>query len=92
MEHGCWKTKEDTCEVFSNDDIIGWRTTLEFFKGQAPHEHKTDWVMQVFSATQKRLCDDNEKKVTLLKVKSPTSLLVNMFVLFQLSTEPASRY
>ncbi|XVF36150.1 hypothetical protein REPUB_Repub19eG0033700 [Reevesia pubescens] len=60
-EHGFWKTKEEACEVFSNPDIIGWRTTLEYCEG---HEHKTDWVMQVFSTTQKRLCDDNEKKET----------------------------
>ncbi|XVE94761.1 hypothetical protein REPUB_Repub02eG0036900 [Reevesia pubescens] len=62
MEHGFWKTKEEACEVFSNSDIIGWRTTLEYYKGQVPHEYKTDWVMQVFRTTQKRLCNDNEKK------------------------------
>ncbi|XVF63915.1 hypothetical protein PTKIN_Ptkin09bG0124800 [Pterospermum kingtungense] len=61
-EHGFWKVSKEACEVFSNDGIIGWRTTLEYFKGQAPHEHKTDWVMQVFNATLKRLTDDNEKK------------------------------
>ncbi|XWS25723.1 hypothetical protein CRYUN_Cryun27aG0092200 [Craigia yunnanensis] len=65
MDHGVWKTKEEACEVFSNPDIIGWRTTLEYYKGQGPLEHKTDWVMQVFSRTQKRLCDDNEKKETI---------------------------
>ncbi|XWS21095.1 hypothetical protein CRYUN_Cryun30bG0025900 [Craigia yunnanensis] len=64
MELGFWKTKEEACEVFSNADSIGWRTTLQYCKGQAPHERKTDWVMQVFSTTQKRLCDENEKKET----------------------------
>ena len=69
MELGYWKTKEEACEVFSNSDIIGWRTTFQYCKGQVHHERKTVWVMQVFSTTQKRLCDDNEKKVTLLKLK-----------------------
>ncbi|XVE55996.1 hypothetical protein DITRI_Ditri03aG0202100 [Diplodiscus trichospermus] len=64
MEHGFWKTKEEAREVFSNFDIIGWRTTLEYYEGQVPHENKTDWVMQVFSITRKRLCSDNEKKET----------------------------
>ncbi|XWS24324.1 hypothetical protein CRYUN_Cryun28dG0091600 [Craigia yunnanensis] len=64
MEHGFWETKEEASEVFSNSDIIGWRTTLEYYEGQFPHGHKTDWVMQVFSITQKTLCDDNEKKET----------------------------
>ncbi|XP_022768889.1 uncharacterized protein LOC111312677 isoform X2 [Durio zibethinus] len=61
MEHGLWKIKEEACEVFSNSDIIGWRTTLEY-KGQVPYESKTNWLMQVFSTTLKRLSDDNEKK------------------------------
>ncbi|KAL1093168.1 hypothetical protein V6Z11_D06G012000 [Gossypium hirsutum] len=65
MEHGLWKVKEEAREVFSNSDIIGWRTTLAYDKGQVSHEHKTDWVMQVFSATQKRLCDENANKETI---------------------------
>ncbi|XP_022771083.1 NAC domain-containing protein 79-like isoform X2 [Durio zibethinus] len=64
MKRGFWKTKEEACEVFSNSDIIGWRTTLEYYEGQVPHERKTEWVMQVFSMTRKSLCDDNEKKET----------------------------
>ncbi|MBA0867834.1 hypothetical protein Goshw_004746 [Gossypium schwendimanii] len=65
MEHGLWKVKEEAREVFSNSDIIGWRTTLAYYKGQVSHEHKTNWVMQVFSATQKRLCDENANKETI---------------------------
>ncbi|XP_039052762.1 NAC domain-containing protein 82-like [Hibiscus syriacus] len=64
MESGAWKTKEEACEVFSNSDIIGWRTTLEYFDGQVPHRRKTDWVMEMFNVTMKRLRDDNEKKET----------------------------
>ncbi|KAB2076038.1 hypothetical protein ES319_A06G012500v1 [Gossypium barbadense] len=65
MEHGLWKVKEEAREVFSNSDIIGWRATLVYYKGQVPHEHKTNWVMQVFSTTQKRLCDENANKETI---------------------------
>ncbi|KAK9028813.1 hypothetical protein V6N11_025952 [Hibiscus sabdariffa] len=65
IEHGLWKTKEEASEVFSNSDIFGWRTTLEYYHGQVPHERKTNWVMQVFSTTQKRLCDENAKKETI---------------------------
>ncbi|KAK8646533.1 hypothetical protein V6N13_120317 [Hibiscus sabdariffa] len=60
MEPGAWKTKEEASEVFSNSDFIGWRTILEYFDGL----HKTDWVMEMFNLTMKRLCDDNEKKET----------------------------
>ncbi|KAK8642459.1 hypothetical protein V6N13_011801 [Hibiscus sabdariffa] len=60
MERGAWKAKEEACEVFSNSDFIGWRTVLEYFDSL----HKTDWVMEMFNLTMKRLCDDNEKKET----------------------------
>ncbi|KAK6245368.1 hypothetical protein SCA6_008458 [Theobroma cacao] len=62
VEHGFWETKEEAREVFSNSDIIGWKTTLEYYEGQVPYGRKTEYVMQVFSITQKILSDDNEKK------------------------------
>ncbi|XP_039044039.1 NAC domain-containing protein 53-like isoform X1 [Hibiscus syriacus] len=62
IKHGLWKTREEALDVFSNSDIIGWRTTLEYYNGQVPYERKTNWVMQVFSTTQKGLCDENAKK------------------------------
>ncbi|XP_048331956.2 NAC domain-containing protein 83 [Ziziphus jujuba] len=54
---GRWKTKGEACELFSNSSFIGWRSTLEFYEGQAPHEHKTDWVMQEYWITL-RLSED----------------------------------
>ncbi|KAE8713413.1 hypothetical protein F3Y22_tig00110210pilonHSYRG00079 [Hibiscus syriacus] len=42
IEHGLWKTKEEAREVFSNSDIFGWRTTLEYYNGQVPCERKTN--------------------------------------------------
>lgn len=53
VEHGHWKAKGEAYEVFSNSLIIGWRTTLEFYEGLAPDEHKTNWVMLDFSITHK---------------------------------------
>ncbi|KAL5845040.1 hypothetical protein ACOSQ4_010998 [Xanthoceras sorbifolium] len=61
-QHGYWKAKGEACEVFSNSVIIGWRTTLEFHEGQVPHEHKTDWVMQEFRITCKRLCESTNSE------------------------------
>ncbi|KAK8696229.1 hypothetical protein V6N13_001365 [Hibiscus sabdariffa] len=67
-EHGLWKISEEALEVFSNSDFVGWRTTLEYYSGQVPYERKTNWVMQVFSTTQKRPSDAYAKKA-LLKLK-----------------------
>ncbi|KAJ6675703.1 putative proteinC DOMAIN-CONTAINING PROTEIN 82-RELATED [Salix viminalis] len=50
---GFWKVKGEACKLFSNSTITGWRTTLDFFEGQVPHEHKTDWVMQKYWITKK---------------------------------------
>ncbi|KAF9668646.1 hypothetical protein SADUNF_Sadunf14G0025300 [Salix dunnii] len=50
---GFWKVKGEACKLFSNSAINGWRTTLNFFEGQVPHERKTDWVMQKYWITQR---------------------------------------
>ncbi|XP_021285388.1 uncharacterized protein LOC110417385 [Herrania umbratica] len=62
VEHGFWTTKQEARVVFSNSDIIGWKTIHEYYEGHVPYECKTEYVMQVFSITQKILSDDNEKK------------------------------
>ncbi|KAF3446278.1 hypothetical protein FNV43_RR11457 [Rhamnella rubrinervis] len=59
---GCWRTKGEACNLFSNSSITGWRSTLEFYEGQAPYEHKTGWVMQEYWITQNRLSEDNKAK------------------------------
>lgn len=61
-ECGSWKTKGEAREVFANSAIIGWRATLQYYEGQVPHESKTDWQMQVFSITQKKLCEKSKAK------------------------------
>ncbi|KAA8528620.1 hypothetical protein F0562_035975 [Nyssa sinensis] len=61
-ELGSWKTKGEACEIFVDSDIIGWRTTLEFYEGRAPHGQKTDWVMQEYRITCKRLCENKQQK------------------------------
>ncbi|KAL2489447.1 NAC transcription factor 29-like [Forsythia ovata] len=59
---GFWKSKGDDCEIYSNSLITGWRTTLEFFEGQAPHGQRTDWLMQEYRVTQKALCNKSKTK------------------------------
>ncbi|GKV29862.1 hypothetical protein SLEP1_g38746 [Rubroshorea leprosula] len=66
-ECGFWKTEEEACEVFSDSAIIGRRTTLQYYDGQVSQECKTDWLMQVFSITQKTLCENSmAKEATML--------------------------
>lgn len=66
-DFGYWRTKGEACRIFSNSSITGWRSTLEFYEGQAPHWHKTDWVMQEYWITRKILSKDfNEKENGLL--------------------------
>ncbi|KAK6938786.1 NAC domain [Dillenia turbinata] len=66
-ERGFWKVRGDACRIFINSSIIGWRTTLDFYLGQVPHEHKTDWVMQEYSITPKDQCEN-------IKLKDPRVL------------------
>ncbi|KAK4859977.1 hypothetical protein QYF36_015321 [Acer negundo] len=61
-QHGYWKAKGDAVEVFSNSVIIGWRTSHEFYEGQVCHEHKTDWVMQEFTITRKRVGESSKSE------------------------------
>lgn len=59
---GFWKVKGEACKLFSNSAITGWRTTLEFFEGQVPHERKTDWLMQEYWITQKEHIEKRKAK------------------------------
>ena len=54
-DFGYWRTKGEACQIFSNSSITGWRSTLEFYEGQAPLGNKTDWVMQEYWITRKIL-------------------------------------
>lgn len=53
LEHRNWKVKGESCRLFSNSVITGWRTTHEFFEGYVPHERRTDWLMQEYWITRK---------------------------------------
>lgn len=59
---GYWRTKEEACKIFSNSILTGWRATLEFYEGQAPHERKTNWVMQEYWITEKKVSENSRKK------------------------------
>ncbi|MBA0565861.1 hypothetical protein Golob_010716, partial [Gossypium lobatum] len=63
-EGGEWKTKEEGREVFSNSEMIGWRTSLEYYEGREPCQRKTEWVMEMFNVTVKWMCDEKEKQET----------------------------
>ncbi|XP_059638203.1 NAC domain-containing protein 96-like isoform X2 [Cornus florida] len=60
MEDGFWKARGEACEIFTNANISGWRTTLEFYEGQAGR--KTDWVMQEYKITRKSPCKSSKPK------------------------------
>lgn len=54
--YGFWKDKGEACKIYSNSSIFGWRVSLEYFEGQAPHGQRTDWLMHEHKITQKELC------------------------------------
>ncbi|GAV59631.1 NAM domain-containing protein, partial [Cephalotus follicularis] len=60
--HGVWIAKGEACELFSNSFIIGRMTTLDYYEGQVPHGHKTNWVMQEFKITEKRQSKNSNAK------------------------------
>ncbi|XP_057765995.1 NAC domain-containing protein 41-like isoform X1 [Salvia miltiorrhiza] len=64
--HGFWKAKGEACEVYSNNVINGWRTTLEYFEGLPPDGKLTNWLMQEYMITPKELSDKCRPKATRL--------------------------
>ncbi|XP_057468678.1 NAC domain-containing protein 101-like [Actinidia eriantha] len=66
-EHGFWRARGEAIEIFMNSVIKGWRTTLDFYEGWAPHGQRTNWVMQEYRITRKGLCSySNPKESNLL--------------------------
>ncbi|KAL0392002.1 UNVERIFIED_CONTAM: NAC domain-containing protein 78 [Sesamum radiatum] len=59
---GFWKAKGESCKIYSNSKITGWRTTLEYYERQVPHGQRTNWLMQEYRITQKELCDKDKRK------------------------------
>lgn len=62
-ELGSWKAKGDPHQILSNFDITGWKTTLEFYKGQAHEERRTNWVMHEYRITQNELSNNSDENV-----------------------------
>ena len=89
-EHGFWKATGEACEIFTNSSLIGWRTTLEFYKGQAPHGRKTNWVMQEYKITEKSLHINSNSKVSHATCYL-YSFFPDNFLLFSSSIQPASQ-
>ncbi|KAK3043646.1 hypothetical protein RJ639_000062 [Escallonia herrerae] len=61
-ENGFWKVKGKAYEIFTNSTITGWRTTLEFYEGQAPHGRRTDWLIQEYGITYKGVGNNSKPK------------------------------
>ncbi|KAK3043091.1 hypothetical protein RJ639_001206 [Escallonia herrerae] len=61
-ENGFWKVKGKACEIFTNSTITGWRTTLEFYEGQAPHGPRIDWLIQEYGITYKGVGNNSKPK------------------------------
>nr|XP_009594623.1 NAC transcription factor 32-like [Nicotiana tomentosiformis]XP_016449206.1 PREDICTED: NAC domain-containing protein 74-like [Nicotiana tabacum] len=65
-KHGFWKAKGESCEIFANSAIYGWRTTFEFVEAQVPIGQKTVWMMQEYKITQKEQHDHIKSKESAL--------------------------
>ncbi|KAF7141707.1 hypothetical protein RHSIM_Rhsim06G0036400 [Rhododendron simsii] len=63
-EHGSWNARGEADQIFGNSSITGWRTTLEFYAGQAPHGQRTNWVMQEYRVYPKGHCSNGNSKVS----------------------------
>ncbi|XP_038884714.1 NAC domain-containing protein 83-like isoform X2 [Benincasa hispida] len=61
---GPWKPKGGDCKLYSDSSFTGWRTTYEYYEGQAPHECKTAWVMQKYWMSQTDLNENSKQKET----------------------------
>ncbi|XP_051151037.1 NAC domain-containing protein 13-like [Andrographis paniculata] len=57
-DHGLWKPVGEPCKIYSNDSIMGWRITQEYFEGG----ERTDWIMQEYSVTRTDLGTDDATK------------------------------
>ncbi|KAG5543260.1 hypothetical protein RHGRI_016112 [Rhododendron griersonianum] len=63
-EHGSWNARGEANQIFGNSSITGWRTTLEFYEGQAPHGQRTNWVMQEYRINPKGHRSNGNSKVS----------------------------
>ncbi|KAL6207401.1 hypothetical protein ACLB2K_018359 [Fragaria x ananassa] len=59
---GYWRPIEEACKIFTDSVITGWRNTLEFYEGRAPHEHKTNWRMQEYRITYHKVSENSKTK------------------------------
>lgn len=74
---GFWKAKGEACKVYSNGMISGWRTTLEYFD----HGQITDWLMQEYRITLKKLSDKDKPKVLDTTIEQYLCSFFNVFYL-----------
>ncbi|KAG7635293.1 NAC domain superfamily [Arabidopsis suecica] len=63
---GFWKATGRDKTIYTNDDRIGMRKTLVFYKGRAPHGQKSDWIMHEYRLDESVLissCGDDDVNV-----------------------------
>ncbi|KGN62576.1 hypothetical protein Csa_022563 [Cucumis sativus] len=60
-----WKLKSGAWKLFSDSSFTGWRTTYEYYEGQAPYECKTAWIMQKYWMSQTDLSENSKQKETI---------------------------
>ncbi|KAL2516640.1 NAC domain-containing protein 12 [Abeliophyllum distichum] len=54
---GFWKATGRDKVIYSNLKRIGTRKTLVFYRGRAPHGHKSDWIMHEYRLDDNTTCD-----------------------------------
>ncbi|CAA3029616.1 NAC transcription factor 29-like [Olea europaea subsp. europaea] len=59
--NGYWQvTGENDETIKQNDETIGFRRTLEFYKGNPPNDDKTSWIMHEIRLNDQLATDDTE--------------------------------
>ncbi|KAF9617114.1 hypothetical protein IFM89_033280 [Coptis chinensis] len=78
-ESGYWKATGECRRIFTNSSIIGSRSTLEFYTGQAPNGMETYWIMQYCRTDQKGHSEIAKAKVFLDPYQPPSQQLSLIF-------------
>ncbi|KAG6585620.1 NAC domain-containing protein 17, partial [Cucurbita argyrosperma subsp. sororia] len=59
-----WRRKGGDIKLYSDSFFTGWRATYEYYEGQAPHEHKTAWVLHEYWTTDSGTSGNSKQRET----------------------------
>ena len=62
-EHGKWSIKGEPYKIVLDSMTTCSRTTFEYYKGQGPHERRTNWVMHEYRILQRGQFEGSNMKV-----------------------------